>query len=260
MRILESVSWIYGTLIVFSAFFLFSLVGILVIHKTLNMSYLRANHDVAVCIFNNFGVLYSVLLGFTIVNVQQRFDKIEDTAQIEASYLYELYRDAQMFMVEDTTKIRSAVTEYIQSVIAKEWSSMSSGRSEPDTEEAFKRLWQSYYSVNLSTKSQELWYAESIGKLNQLMSARLSRLMGSGTSLGNEMWTLLILGGVVIMVFTCFFGVESLTSHILLATVLSAACAFSLFFIYSLDTAFSGSVSVPPEALNRVLDTIRASR
>ena len=102
-----------------------------------------------------------------------------------------------------------------------------------------------------------MWYAESITKLNELVNARLARLLGSEESLGPHTWTFLIFGGIMMVTFVCFFGLESLMSHILMIVTLATATAFLLFLIYSLDTAFTGEISIEPEALERVIHSFR---
>lgn len=248
----ESLPWTWGVLLVVTLYVIFTIVGILIVRRNVSIKSLKAHHDVAGVVFANLGVLYSVLLGFTAVNVQQRFDKIKETSQVEASYLAELYRDAEVFSDKERTEIRRTIKEYVASVINEEWKTMSSGSPNEKTIAALREIWQAYYSINLTNKKQEIWYAESVGKINQMMSARLARLLGGEEALGNEMWSFLILGSIVVVAFTWFFGLENLTAHLLMASIFAAATAFLLFLIYSLDSAFSGTVSIPPEAMERV--------
>lgn len=256
INLIEKLPWLAGVLLVISLFVTFAVVGILIIRRFFSTEYLKRHHDVAGFVFTNLGVLYSVLLGFTVVNVQQRFDKITENAQIEASYIAELYRNSEVFQEDDRKKIQQALKNYAEHVINNEWKTMSLGEENPDTVESLRHIWKAYYSMSLSNKMQEIWYAESVNRLNLLMSARISRVLGGEQSLGGEMWTLLIFGGVLIVTFIWFFGLESQTTHILMASVLAASTAFLLFLIYSLDTAFTGEVSIQPEAMQRVLSNI----
>lgn len=249
----EELSWVWGSVIIVALFVLFTVCGILLVRRTINIKTLKSHHDVAGVVYANLGVLYSVLLGFTAVNVQQRFDKVKETSRIEASYLAELFRDSQVFPEAEGARIRQALRNYGESVVNDEWAKMSNRFSNPNTVAAMQEVWEAYYAITPKDKREEAWYSESIGKLNLLIGARLARLMGGEESLGPEMWTLLILGSIIIVAFSWFFGLESLTSHLFMASALAASTAFLLFLIYSLDTAFTGDVSVPPEAMERVL-------
>ncbi len=90
------------------------------------------------------------------------------------------------------------------------------------------------------------------------MAARLQRLMGGAESLSSEMWTLLVVGALVMLAFLWFFSLENLAISILMASVLATSTAFLLFLIYSLDTAYSGQLAVPPEAFERVLKSFQS--
>lgn len=253
IKYIESLPWMFGAFIMVAAFVLFTIIGILCVRKTINQKSLKAHHDVAGFVFANLGVLYAVLLGFTVVNVQQRFDKIKETTQIEASYLAELYRDAGVFSDKDKRLIQDALKKYAEKVVYDEWPLMATGVANHNKIDSLKDIWAAYYNVDTTTNKQEIWYSVSINKLNELLNKRLSRLLGSKESLGAEMWTFLILGGLTVVTFIWFFTIESLTSHLLMASLLAATTAFLLFLIYSLDTAFSGQVSITPEAMENVL-------
>lgn len=225
------------------------------VRKFVDPKQLKANHDVAAVVFANIGVLYSVLLGFTVVNVQQRFDKIKENTQIEASYLVELFRDAEVFEENDRKKIRDALIEYSKSVIEVEWPTMSKGASKATVSTHLTKVWKAYYEVHTTNHKQEQWYSVSINKLNLLMNARLSRILGSHESLGDEMWTMLVLGAVAVASFICFFGLEKMTPHLLMGAVLAGTTGFLLYLVYSLDTAFQGDVTISPEAMKNFLES-----
>lgn len=253
LYLLESFPWWASILLVIFAFTTVSLLAICAMRKKGDLKNLKGHHDVSGFVFTNIGVLYSVLLAFTVVNVQVRFDKIGDTIQIEAASLSELYRDAEVFSEKDAKSIQLAIIAYCESIIDDEWEVLSQGKSHPTTSRLLNDVWRAYYAIELTSPKQQIFYAESIRKLNDSISARLSRLLGGQESLGDEMWTMLILGGILIVAFMCMFTFDKMGLHLLLACLLAASIAFPLFLIYSLDTAFSGSVHLEPAALKEVL-------
>lgn len=260
MEYIEALPWIFGAIFIVVIFTLFSISGIFLIRRILPFHNLKAHHDVAGFVFTNLGVLYAVLLGFTVVNVQQRFDKLNQIVEVEAGYLAELYRDAEVFPQSNRQEIRNAIRSYGQSVIEDEWPSITSGVENPKTIEAQKKIWDAYYKITPSTNREIAWYTESISRLNLLMTVRLSRVLGVEGSLGAEMWIMLVLGGAVMVAFLWFFGLDSIKTHMLMSAILAASIAFLLFLIYSLDTAFSGSISIQPEAFSRVLQLFQESK
>lgn len=250
---LESLPWLEGSAIIMLFFVIISCGAILCVRRFVDPRTLKGHHDVAAVVFTNLGVLYSVLLGFTVVNVQQRFDQTEGTIQTEASYLAQLYLDAEVFPAPHQQDIRRSIREYVVSVIEVEWKLMGYGIKSQETIEKLRKIWANYYAFIPATEQQRIWYTQSINRLNELMQARMSRIIGSHESLSEEMWSLLIAGGILMGAFMCFFGLENPWVHILLGATLAATSAFLLFLIYSLDTAFSGQASITPEALERIL-------
>ncbi len=257
LEFFNSMRWGYATLLLIEIFIVFTIAGILLTRRFVSTQILKKHHDVAAVVFANLGVLYGVLLGFTVVNVQQRFDKIEEITQKEAGSLIELYRDAQVFPKDKEREIQKVILTYIDDVLRREWKLMEKRAIVYERSKAELAIWQVYYRLNPTTAKEKVWYRESISKLNQFNSHRLARLVGSRDSLGAEMWTLLILGACSLITFIWFFGLESVTLHILMASILTASTVFLLFLIYSLDTVFTGGVSVPPEAFIKALHTLQ---
>jgi hypothetical protein len=242
-----------------ACFIIITFSSILFIRRHIHPKDLKAHHDVAAVVFANIGVLYSVLLGFTVVNVQQRFDKIRENTQIESGYLVDLYRNAEVFEEKDKTAIRKALIDYAENVVKIEWPKMSEYYVNWLGDKHLHDLWQAYYAVEATSTKQQQWYDLSISKLNSLMSARLARMLGSRESLGDEMWAMLIVGAFTMATFICFFGLDNLMSHLLMAGFLSTTTGFLLFLIYSLDTAFSGSLSISPDAMESFLQSLKES-
>ncbi len=253
LNFLDSLNWVFSFLLVAVAFMLFTTIGILLVRRTINLRHLKECHDITGIIFSNLGALYAVLLGFTIVNAQQKFDMIKQSTQVEVACLIDLYRDADLFSKKDHENIKISITNYVKSIVANEWGEK---KAHPDTEQKFKDLLRCYYDTEIETQKQNIWYAASVDQLTKLADLRLSRILASQESLGPEMWTILILGGCGMIIFLCFLGPEKPAQHLLMASILAVIIAFSLFLIYSLDTMFTGKISIPSDALSSFLHQI----
>lgn len=252
---LEKLPWHLGALLCIFVFIAYTIAGLFLVRFFTNHQRLRAHHDVAGFIFANLGVLYSVLLGFTVVSVQERFDKVKETTQMEAAYISQLYQDAEVFPEKSKNEIRAAIKNYADSVIRKEWISPEKYKGNTSVHRHLKELWQAYYSLDPSNAKEQAWYAESISKLNLLINTRLMRLLGGEEYLSTEMWTILICIGVILLAFTWFFSVDSFFYHIMMASILASVTASLLFLIYSLDTAYSGTISISPEPMIQALNS-----
>jgi hypothetical protein len=253
LEFIDSFHWPFSVFLIAAAFILLTAGGILFVRNTTGLKHLKDSHDVTGIIFANLGVLYAVLLGFTIVNAQARFDKIKTSTQIEGAHFIDLYRDAELFSHKEQQHIKKAIAEYVKSVIDHEWGEL---RPHPDTEQKFKTLLRCYYDVNVKTSKQYIWYTESVRQLNELGDLRLTRILGSQESIGSALWTILILGGISMVVFLCFLGPNKPIQHLFMASILAFTIAFCLFLVHSLDSAFTGSISIKSEEFQNLLQIL----
>ncbi len=250
---LDSLDWSVSFLLVAAVFILFTTIGIFSVRKTLNLQHIKDCHDMTGIIFSNLGALYAVLLGFTIVNAQERFDRVKASTQVEAACLIDLYRDSEFFVPKDQKIVKQAIITYVDSIINKEWSEKIPHH---DTGKKFKELLHAYYNVEVETQKQNIWYSKAVDQLNNLADLRMARILGSQESIGPAMWTILILGGCAMIVFLCFFGPDKPMQHLIMACILAITIAFSLFLIHSLDTMFTGAVSIRSDEMGNLLQML----
>lgn len=249
----ETPSWILSSLLVVIPSILIFLLVLWLLRQWLPAELLKENHDVAGFTFGIIGILYSVVLGFTVVNTQNRYNEVQHTIHTEAVTLADLYRDAAFFSAPSQNEIRTSLRQYVNYVIQKEWPLPSKKKIRIETQDMMEKIYNSYYAVPLSDEKTSIWYNESISKLDTFMNARLTREFSSWEHLGAMMWTLLILGGVITVGFMFFFGL-SLRTHMIMTALLTGYISFMLYLVYSLDNVFQGSEGIKPTALEQVLD------
>lgn len=246
----NSIHWaIASTLIVLASGSL-TIFCILLSHKIFKLHYLKRHHDITSTIFSNFSVLYSVLIAFTMINAQSSYDQADNAILKEAIHLDLLYRDAQLFSNSDKEKIHIALISYVNSIREDEW-----GLSFPSnkTSLSFQDLWKCYYSLDTSSKKQELWYNQSISRLNELVDSRAERIHAASALVGVEMWTFLIAGGIIFLFFLCCFESRQLGIYLIMSFFTAGAISISLFLIYSLNNIFTGSAAISSEPFDIIL-------
>jgi len=228
------------------------------VRKLIGVEKLRQNHDVAGCIFGIIGLIYGVILGFTTVNVHDRFHHAQQNLENEANSLIDLYRDAAVFPSEIRDIIRNNLSSYVRHVIDIEWPQMMKEKHiTPSPPEAVTRLWNSYYQFTPTDERQKAWYTASITNLNEFSDLRHTRLFNTRFSQGSMMWTLLIGGAMVTIFFMGFFGSSSVLSQILMTACLTACIAFMLYLIFTLDAVFTGGARLEPTVLVDTLESFR---
>jgi hypothetical protein len=248
-----SSSWIFSAILMMLLFTVIILALLWVIRTKVSHTTLRQHHDVAGYIFSIIGVLYSVILGFTVINVQERYNKAAETVHTEATILADLYRDAIYFDEASLVSIRSNLKKYVEYVIEQEWAHPSDETRRFKANTILQNLWTSYQFVDLQSERAKIWYQQTIAKLDQLMNARLSREFYSWDSLSPMMWTILVLGALITIGFTFFFGLENLRTQMLMTSLLTIYLTFMLYLVFSLDHVFEGSVHVTPKAFQENL-------
>lgn len=254
MNVWESSSWIFSSISVIVPIIILSLCMLWIIRKNVSLSVLRKHHDVAGYTFSIIGVLYSVILGFIVINVQERFNKANETVHIEATMIADLYRDAIYFGWKSQNAIRSTIRKYVQYVIEKEWNSFPREKSMRfKADDILQDLWKSYENIDLQNETTKIWYEQTIAKLDRLMNARLAREFYSWEHLSSMMWTVLLVGAMVTICFMFFFGLENLRMQMTMTALLTGYLAFILYLVFSLDHVFQGAMHVTPKAFEETL-------
>ena len=248
----ESPSWILSSCFFVICSILVSIGILQIVRKTIPIHVLKQSHDVVGFTFSIIGVLYSVILGFTVISVQDRHNAVLEASHSEAILLADLYEDAAFFPMAERKAIRSSLRRYIDHVVKEEWWLSAEKKIHYKTRYFIKEIWESYYNVDLQSPKMNIWYTESISKLNNFLNVRLKRQFSSWEHLGSMMWTLLVVGAVITISFMFFFGLESYRSHVLMIALLAGYLAFMLYLVYSLDHVFVGPQGVKPEALEQV--------
>ena len=247
-----SPSWIVSSLLIVGVVTLLCVTIFWIVRKTIPASALRKNHDVAGFTFSIIGVLYSVILGFTVINVHARYNDAVDIIHTESTLLADLYRDAGFFDSVGRDAIRKMLRAYTHFVIEEEWGSLievTGARCK--RQKLMHQLWDTYYKVDLENKKMEMFYEQSIIKLDSLMNKHLARELSSSERLSNMMWSLLIIGGIITIGFMFFFGLENIRTQMLMTALLAGYISFMLYLIFSLDHIFKGSEGIPPTAFEQ---------
>jgi hypothetical protein len=251
MSLLSS-SWVLSSFIIVIPAIIISLLILWTVRKTISRQALKKHHDVAGFTFSIIGVLYSVILGFTVINVQNRYNEVLQTMHTEAILLADLYQDAAFFRKDECCTIRESLRNYISYVMKEEWWTSAEKTIRPETQSYLRAIWASYYGVHLENEKMSIWYKESISKLNKFMNTRLARRFNSWEHLGSMMWSLLIIGAAMTICFMFFFGLESLRSHMLMTALLAGYLSFLLYLVFSLDNVYRGPHAIKPIALEEV--------
>jgi hypothetical protein len=234
------------------------LAGLFLVRRNVALATLEQHNDVAGFIIAVVGVLYAVMLGFLVVTVWGQFDSTQANAHNEATTLEALYRDAVIFGPQ-AQPLQRGLLAYGSSVANREWPDMELDQSpDPATDRLYDNLWPELHAVHSTTPDQNSFYAAAITSLNQLGQDRSVRLDDATRTIPLALWAVLLIGAIITVGFTYFFGVTHVGAHALMVAALSAMIGISIFVILSLDLPFSGDLGVKPTALRSTIHELRA--
>ena len=250
--LLNSPSWVFSSILIVVVSILFWSGILWLIRKKIPIETLKKHHDVAGFTFSIIGILYSVILGYIVVSVHERYNEAIETMHKEATIVADLYRDAAFFPADSRDVIRMNLRKYVHYVVNEEWNLPKEKKMHFEAQAILKNLWDSYYNVQLQNEKQKIWYEQSIAKLDSLLEARLNREFNSWERLGAMMWCLLLSGAALTIGFMFFFGLDNIRSHLLMTAAIAGYLSFILYLVFSLDHVFQGPQGIRPDALQQL--------
>ena len=109
---------------------------------------LQEDNDLVGFTYGVYGLIYGVLLAFTIIVAWQRFGDAERIVMQETTLLSEIWRDSVAFPPAVRDNVQKDLIAYTQSVADEEWPRMAArGQPHPHTQEIYERLWAHTYSI-----------------------------------------------------------------------------------------------------------------
>lgn len=226
-----------------------SLGGLVLVRRNVELSGLEAHHDVAGFILAVVGVVYAVLLAFIVIIVWQQYDTAQAEADTEASVVLALYRDASALNALGPD-VRPLIERYANLVVDDEWPQMAKAHTESrPADEALNAVWTRIRAVEPQTRGDAVFYDATVTTLHEVTENRRARIATSGNELLSPMWAVLILGGVISVGFTYFFGVRSFAAQALMVGSLAALIGLVLALILTLDLPFTGDIGVGPDRM-----------
>lgn len=249
-------TWYSGILFVLLAVAL-AWLGIRLVHRRGMGDLLRRHNEIAGPIHATLGVIYAVLLAFVVITVWEQFSEAEDALADEANIVTALVRNAEGIDSASGARLRSVLIAYIRAVVEQEWPALTEGDAEVSESPAYDRVWRTVLDIHPQSAREETWFGVLIAGMDRLDNARNARLLSADSAVPTAMWILLIIGGIITVLFACFFGAEHRRLHFAMVAALAATIAFTLFMIAAIDHPYHGIVHVDAEAYEHVLEQLK---
>jgi hypothetical protein len=244
--------WIAGIIVLGGS--LASIGGLLLARRCVNFEKLRPSHDVGGYLLSVVGTLYAVLLGFVIVDTMQQYQNARHVTEMEANTLADIFVMANRLHEPERSKIQTACRNYIGQVIDTEWSRMSCGNYCPVSRAKAVDLMKMLVDFAPQSEIEKFLYPSLVQESSLFWQNRQSRLLSAQNHLPLFEWAILILGALIVIVFTFFFGLEHLKLQVLmtglLGTLISLNFSLLLFFAYP----YNSDLGIQADAFESVED------
>ncbi len=230
-------------------------VGPAIVRRRVSVERLAANNEIAGFKFATVGVLYAVLLAFSIIVVWQKYSDAETTVAQEAGAAESIYWLSAGIAEQPRAALRNALTAYLTRAINNDWPAMERGA--PDGSRSARQALDAIYATLPTFASagqgDAAIVSEILRQLDLMTQARRVRLVAAEGAVPGAVWLILFGGAAVTIGFTFFFGAESLRAQTLMTALLALLIFAELFIIVAIDRPFTGTIRVEPNALAEVL-------
>jgi Protein of unknown function (DUF4239) len=225
--------------------------GTLLVRRAISLPVLEAQNEVAGFIYGVLGIVYGVLLGFTVIVVWDKHHLARITVEDEANALGDLFHAALAFAPPRRDSLVHVVDTYAQ-VAIDDWAAMSDGEPTPRATKAYWDVWNAYRGIEPQTQREAIWLTAATTRVNSLGDARRLRLLSAKAKVPPTMWRVLIAGACLTIVFGFFFGTKNVRFHAVMVGGLAGMIVMVLVLIALLERPYTGGTGIEPSAFYEV--------
>jgi len=230
------------------------LYGQSVLKRHLGAQTIEKCHEVGSYYLSMVGTFYAVLLGLIVVDSMTKFKGAQLSVDREVSTLIRIYSSAERFP-ERRYRLESDVKNYVDEVINVEFPMMES-KDLPDerARDLALQIMLTVKSIEPVTENQKAVFPILLTEVADLLTTRWERTRGPNLGEPPVEWVILIVGGVLTIILTFFFTIESNAIHMFMRTVVALTILMSLYLTLLFSSPFSGDLKISSDAFRVVYD------
>ncbi len=231
-----------------------AMTGPFLVRRRVGLAHLRGNNEVAGFKFAVIGVLFAVLLAFVVIIVWERFYDAEKALTREAGAAATIYRLSAGLDESPAAALRGMLSVYLQSVLADDWPAMVRGHSSGVTTRVLSDMYKLVVGERPADLHDSDLQQDLLGQLDELTRARRERLVMAEGTVPEVLWFVVLLGAILTISFTFFFGTNNLIAQSLMTGILAAIILSAVLVIVALDRPYTGAITVSREPIHAVLE------
>lgn len=247
-----------------------ALIGVHVVKLTLPVELRLRDNLVIGYISANICVLFAVLTGFILLYMLNSYGRAQEIVRIEVNKATAIHQNASRLDKAIAVQIKKEIKTYLDRVAFKEWPVMQKGEHiYSPMSLAQQKQYAGLYGEEILIKirgqlnnyqpkdyNRALAVAEIYKELAELYDARDERLTFNDTTLGCDIWLVLIISALITIIVNFIYGVEHYPLYIALVPLTSIMIVSLLFIIFVMDQPFCGVYSIKPAEYKEVIASI----
>lgn len=233
--------------------------GMLIVRRIVGVEKLKSFNEVAGNSFQVVGTFYAVLLGLIVVDAMTDMSDLRNTIEQEANAVADVYILSRGLPEPQQAKVRELTSGYVETVIEDEWPAMKQGKVSTKAIVQVNELWNTIIDFKPTADDQKDIRQMCLDRVSELGDSRRSRLITSSHGVSTELWTVLIIGGILTLGFSYFLGLSSLIGQALMTVVIASTLALNVYLVFLFGYPLSGAYCVEPEGfiVDRIIFKLR---
>ncbi len=216
----------------------------------------KESNDFTGAVVAVIGTTYAVILAFTLAGVWNMFQQAQANEEQEANSLVNVFRIASQLQDTNARAIQQLCARYADNALNREWPAMLNREMPPEGGEMIDQFWTLAGQAQAHAQPDAIAAYQLMEELRGLTQYRRIRATQNRETLPFILWAVLIIGGIITVVSSCFFGVANFRIHLLQVFMLSFLISLVLVAIANIDRPYQGPVRVTPEGFRYALNTL----
>ena len=235
--------------------------GMLLVRRLVGVETLKSFNEVAGNSFQVVGTFYAVLLGLIVVDAMTGMSDLRGVIEQEANAVADVFILSRGLPEAEQKKIQELTAGYVDTVIDEEWDAMRQGKVSTKAIVQMNEMWNTIIDFKPAADDQKDIRQMCLERVSELGDSRRARLISGSQGVSPELWTVLVIGGLLTLGFSYFLGLSSVMGQALMTVVIASTLALNVYLVFLFGYPFSGAYCVQPEGfiVDRVIFKLRSA-
>jgi hypothetical protein len=194
-------------------------------------------------------------LGYSLANVGQTADKYQQDVVAEANEIKSLDVLLALYDTPESTSLRQVLRQYAQSIVEDEWPLLAKSKGSEATLIIQRKIRSDLQTLNPTTGKELVIYAELLKTSANIVQARSSRILNSGTRLAPQYLMTSNIGYLGVLIISALMLTQFTWFRLIALIVQIVAVSFIFAATIVLDNPFKGSDHIDAEPIVTVAES-----